>query len=274
MSSNDSDTAIDFRLVQTYTPAMLLFLRAILLLCLYATLTSSLSFPPAFRVDIAILVMSCWVYLDGWVFRNDSLSRTAGFLAPPFLLICTMSQQFHPQTRACSDIPSLVVYYAVGIVWATSCNFCVINMLLQMQTRFNVHAAAILWGVACIVLTYVDCRKRGCFEIFARTMLYYSVAIVMFFSQTLQPDRERNRFAFGILHTSIHLLFVDPYVVAGSVFILFCVFVYHFNEYRKQTQTTTNIQRQSMPEAKMKTDVSDSLLRELQAAKRAQGNMA
>tara|TARA_B100001758_G_scaffold247962_1_gene269293 strand:+ start:24365 stop:25204 length:840 start_codon:yes stop_codon:yes gene_type:complete len=275
MSSNDSDAIVDFRLVQTYTPAMLLLMRAVMMLCIYASLVVSLSVAPihtqaanvSHRVDIAILVLACWVYFDAWFFRHDTLSRTAGFLAPPLLLILTMSDHFYPHTRSCSDIVSLVVYYATGILWATSCSFCVIDMLLRMQTRFNIHIASAAWAVACIVLMFVDCRKKGVPELLARTLLYYLIVIVLYFSQTLQPDRERNRFAFGILHTSIHVLFADSYVVAGSVIILFCVFVYYFNVHRKPAPITRNL---NAVDAKPKTEVPDSLLKELQAAKRAQ----
>lgn len=42
----------------------------------------------------------------------------------------------------------------------------------------------------------------------------------------LISDYDRNRFAFTILHAGLHLLFVDLYVVAGSIFI-FCLVLPH-----------------------------------------------
>jgi len=275
MASNDSDAEIDYRLVRTYAPAMLLFMRAALILSLYATLVFGLGNPaepaqkPSSRMDIAILVLSCSAYLDGWLFRNDALSRAVGFLAPPLLLILTMSDQFYPGGHTCNDLASLAVYYSVGILWAASSSFCVVDMLVQVQSRFNVHVAAACWGAACVVLVFVDCRKRGFLEILARTMLYYIFTVFLWFSQTLQPDRERHRFCFSILHASLHVLFVDPYVVAGSVVIFIAVFVYHYNAIQKPSA------RPGAPQGVVlkKADVSENLLRELQAAKRAQATM-
>ena len=277
MSSDDTETKIDFRLVQTYAPAMLLLLRGLVLLGLYATLLFGLSPSVAlqpgrdgagFRIDLAILVMCCWVYFDGWSFRNDPLSRAAGFLAPPLLLILTMSSQFYPHTSPCLDIPSVAIYYGVGITWAASSSFYVIAMLMNMHTRVSVYTASMVWGVGCIVLLFMNCHKKGVLEILARTLLYYTLVVVLWFSQTLQPDRERHRFVFSILHTTLHILFVDAYVCAGSVIIWSCVFIYHYNTH----QSPKHGDAQYTPHAaKNTTDVSDALMKELQAAKRATG---
>lgn len=271
MSFNDADATLDFTLVRTYVPGLLLLLRFALLLGVFVGLVYGLPLLHArnlvdgVRVDIMVFTLTACGYLDGWFFRHDNLSKAAGFLAPVILALLTTTVSLHTDTKPCADIPSVVLYYVSSVAWAASSSFCVLNMLLKVTT-FDVRIAAVLWGVACLVLLYVDCHKKALLEVGLRGLLFYLLAILLWFSQTMQPDLERNRFAFSVMHSCLHILFVDLYVVASSVCIWFCIFVYFLHTHLK-----TPLIFKKTPTAKpMRTAENEaSLLRELEAAKRA-----
>tara|TARA_B100001540_G_scaffold155612_2_gene137724 strand:- start:18442 stop:19269 length:828 start_codon:yes stop_codon:yes gene_type:complete len=274
MSSNDADATLDFTLVRTYIPGLLLLLRFGLLCGVYIGLVCGLpllhtrNLVDGVRLDIMVFTLTACGYLDSWFFKHDNLSKAAGFLAPVILALLTSSSSLYPDKGPCLDIPSVVLYYVSSIAWAASSSFCVLNMLLKV-TSFDAHIAAVFWGIACMVLLYVDCHKKGLLELVVRGFLFYLLTILLWFSQTIQPDLERNRFTFSVMHSCLHVLFVDPYVVGASVFIWFCIFVYYLHTHVKNP---ISFKRHST--AKSRTPENDiSLLRELEAAKRAGGLM-
>lgn len=274
MSSNDADATLDFTLVRTYIPGLLLLLRFGLLCGVYIGLVCGLpllhtrNLVDGVRLDIMVFTLTACGYLDGWFFKHDNLSKAAGFLAPVILALLTSSSSLYHDKGPCLDIPSVVLYYVSSIAWAASSSFCVLNMLLKV-TSFDAHVAAVFWGIACMVLLYVDCHKKGLLELVVRGFLFYLLTILLWFSQTIQPDLERNRFTFSVMHSCLHVLFVDPYVVGSSVFIWFCIFVYYLHTHVKNP---ISFKRHST--VKSRTPENDiSLLRELEAAKRAGGLM-
>lgn len=269
MASNSSDASIDFSLVWTYIPGLLLLLRNLVLLCVYTILVIGLPMTPVtsdhiMPYDIIILIMIMLVYLDGWFFRSDTLSRASGFLAPTLLLIITMSASLYPHARTCSHMTAIAVYYITSVVWAVSSSYCVVDMLFRLQT-FNVFVAAVFWSMACVVIVYVDCYKKSIFEIVVRSALYYTLAVVLWFSQKWQHNIDRNRFSFTILHTALHVLFVDRFCVGVTVFVWLCIFIYHYRKQHSQSRKSTPSFHPSKPEN------TNSLLQELEAAKRAGG---
>lgn len=275
MASNDSDTVLDFKLVWTYIPGLMLMLRGLALLilyfCLVFTLPKTRSSPThdSIRSDVVIFVLSTVVYFDGWSFRHDALSKASGHLGPILLAIVTTGSHLFPEMPVCPDMASVIVYYISSVAWAASSSFCVVNMLLRLQS-FDVHLASVPWAILGLVLLFTDCHKRTSYELVCRVLIFYALCIFLWFSQTLQPDLERQRFAFTVLHASIHILFVDLYVAFGSVAVWILIFIYYYH---------TNVKPKSNPittptitkRVQTSTDTEKNLLRELEAAKRAGG---
>lgn len=266
MASNDSDAVLDFTLVRTYVPGMLLLVRGILYLSLYLFLVTSMSLfhvrnaHQLPRMDLLLVFLGFTAYFDSWYFRHDALSRAAGGLFPLLLALFASSDYLYPPTLPCSDMPSVILYYAASIAWAASSSFCVVNMLLRLQS-FNINVAAILWGALALVLLYVDCKKKSILELASRSVLFYCLAILLWFSQTFQPDLDRNRFAFSVLHTCLHVLFVDIYVVIASVLIWIVFLMYYNNTNREKIRTS------QAPAPVPQTNLHDNLLTTFHATK-------
>jgi len=267
MSSNDSDTPINFTLVLTYIPALLLILRASVMLVAYVCMHSFVTLPTAVLVTGFLLV----TYLDWFVFRHDKLSKACGFLAPLALTLIANGDFYI--TQPC--VPSTLfntLYYVNSIAWASTSSYVFFNQMLQLKYPTHDNASAALWIVNCIFHVYVHCQTETFLVLTCRVILFYAMTIAHWFAQVLVADCDRNRFAFTVLHTALHILFVDMYVVAASAFIFVGVILYSLH----QASVATSVGPKNVPRSSpcmITTDVEsqpenmNTLLNELRAAK-------
>ena len=261
MSSNDCD-AINLSLVLTYIPAMLLFLRAALLLCCYGVMHSVLQVPPSVLMCSLLLL----AYLDWFCFRTDRLSKACGHLAP--LVLCLVANAELCSQECPGSALRTTLYYANSVAWATASSYVFANQMLQL--KYPVHDLAVVALVcthACLHLV-VHCHHDGLPLVVARVASFYPISIAHWFAQVLVPDADRNRFSFTVLHTSVHFLFVDFYVVAGSVLIFVLVLVYCIKQQSPGPQTAPK-SAPCMFDAEAQDSMS-ALVSELRAAKQAQ----
>ena len=275
MASNDCEPSIDFSIVQTYIPGLMLFFRCLIFLSVYALLVFGMTqetlghIRSSVRPDIVLFILATLAYFDGFFFRHDNLSRAVGFLAPPLLLIAVMSNCIQSSVGQCDDMTSNILYWVASIAWASSSTFCVLDMILRL-TSVNIHIMSVGWTVAGLILLYVDCQKKGVLEIATRSLLYYVLATLLWFSQTLQPDVERNRFSYSVLHGPLHILFVNQYVMCASVCIWVLIFIYYYHSQSK-SKTRRSKDPPLVKTSPKKIEAGDELLKQLQAAKQAGG---
>lgn len=265
MSSNDCDAQINFSLVLTYIPALLMLLRVACMLAIVAILQTFTSVSPPVLVCSVLLL----AYIDWFCFRLDRLSKACGFLAPLALALLANGSFYH--TDACAPTTMLnTLYYANSIVWATSSSYVFINQMLQLKYPVNDLAVAVVWCVNCILHLVVHCDYDRLWLVVCRVAIFYPMTIAHWFAQVLLSDCDRNRFAFTVLHTALHVLFVDLYVATASVLIFVSVLCYCMHSTAtaaaKPAKITASLFTQNTDVEKAPENMS-ALLHELRAAK-------
>ena len=122
---------------------------------------------------------------------------------------------------------------------------------------------------------YIDCAQYKVHEMIARVLAFYMLAIVAWFSQVFQQDIERSRFSFSVLHVHLHVLFVDRYIILGSIVVWCCAFAFQRqNTLRARPSTHLTSHKKALETGikhEMTQMVDDSVLQQLHAAKRAGG---
>ena len=276
MASNDSEPRIDFSLVSTYIPGLLLLLRSMLFLVLFQVMVLFASQPNSgIHTNIILYCMAVLIYFDAWWHRHDALNRACGFLAPVFLCVATTSDDLHHHPNSCSSVTATVLYYTLGVTWAASSGFCIIGAMLRLGINVNIYMASVCWAVVLFVLLYIDCAQYKVHEMIARVLAFYMLAILAWFSQVFQQDIERSRFSFSVLHVHLHVLFVDRYIILGSIVVWCCAFAFQRqNTLRARPNTHSTSNKKALETGikhEMKQVVDDSVLQQLHAAKRAGG---
>ena len=267
MSSNDSDTPINFSLVLTYIPALLLILRASVILVVYVCMHGIVKVPIAVLVT-GVLLFS---YLDWFVFRHDKLSKACGFLAPLALTLIANGDFYITQPCASSTLFN-TLYYVNSIAWASTSSYVFFNQMLQLKYPTHDTTSAALWIVNCIFHVYVHCQTETFLVLTCRVILFYAMTITHWFAQVLISDCDRNRFAFTVLHTALHVLFVDIYAVGATALIFVGVILYSLHQTSAAKSTGPKTAPKSSP-CMITTDVEsqpenmNTLLNELRAAK-------
>ena len=282
MASNDTDAKLDFSLVSTYIPGILLLVRSLFLVILYQIFVVALSHNSGFskhgahlNVNLILCGMVVLVYFDAWWHRHDALNKSCGFLGPVLLCIATTSDTLYRHGSPCTDITSTLLYYILGTVWAASSGFFVVNSLIRFNSCVNVYHASLVWaGVLCLLL-FIDCPKKSVYEICVRVCIFYGLVIMVWFSQAFQPDLERTRFAYTILHVHLHILFVDRYIVLGSIVIWAGAFAFQRQSIKQSSLVSASTSHRHASDGMSRADpvhaVDESILLQLQAAKRAGG---
>lgn len=267
MSSNDSDAPINFTLVLTYIPALLLIFRASVMLVAYVCMHSLVKIPTTVLVT-GVLLFS---YLDWYVFRHDKLSKACGFLAPLALTLLANGDFYITQPCATSTLFN-TLYYVNSMAWASTSSYVFFNQMLQLKYPTHDTASAALWIINCLFHVYVHCQTETVLVLTCRAILFYAMTIAHWFAQVLVADCDRNRFAFTVLHTALHVLFVDMYVVAASTFIFVGIILFSLRQASVANSTGPKNAPKSSP-CMITTDVENqpenmaTLLNELRAAK-------
>ena len=110
MASAGADEAVDFRLVATYVPLVLLMLRGVLLLTASQFIAALLDAHGALVVTLAAVV-----YFDAHTFRADRLNQACGFLLP--VALCIMQSRVPlPSASDCDSVYVQAVMWSVDMV--------------------------------------------------------------------------------------------------------------------------------------------------------------
>ena len=110
MAVTGDDEGVDFRLVATYVPLVLLVLRGVLLLTASQFIAALLDAHGALVVTLAAVV-----YFDALAFRLDRLNQACGFLVP--VALCIMQARVPlPSASDCDSVYVQAVMWSVDMV--------------------------------------------------------------------------------------------------------------------------------------------------------------
>lgn len=244
-------------------PALLLLFRAAAVLAVYGVMQTLTFLSPSVLVCTVLLL----AYLDWFCFRLDKISKACGFLAP--LALCVLANaNFYSRTECGTGTLLTVVYYVNSIAWATASSYAFANQMLELKYPVHDLVVVILLCINCILHLAVHCEHETLWLVVGRMALYYPITICHWFAQVLISDYDRNRFAFTVLHAGLHLLFVDLYVVAGSIFIFCLVLLYTMHRQHSYHSAGPKSAPKSTPFDDDSTpDSMSALVSELRAAK-------
>lgn len=278
MSSNDSESTINFSLVYTYIPALLMLLRASGLFCLCSLLMALFSSRPTVVVAGVLLA----VYVDCFCTpQHDRLSKACGFLAPPALCLL-LNANIYASTACTESSLASTLFYINSICWSCTSSFVCVNHLLNLKFPHNDTLLLLMWSGNAIIHLVVQCEKETIAFLIARCIAFYFIAISHWFAQVLMADVDRNSFCHTVLHTATHLLFVHIYMLITSV-LIFCIVVIYCMRTKMISTTDTpaivcfpaSASHTSQAQASIPHENTTALLTELRAAKqRAQSAAA
>lgn len=219
------DKHVDFGLVHTYVPLLVLASRALLLVALFRLVVHAGLDGPGL-----VVLLGGATYFDAYVFRGDTLNRAAGFLAPvAFFLYTSTHEVFRWQSdgadglvrRApCTASPLVMLYWAVDVLWASSSSMQVAALFLPVRAHVRIQTVACAWSLVLLAHVMLRCDAAPALpEVLLRVLLYYASCVCYFYTSVFTPDVDRNAHCFTVMHVCLHLLFVEPHVLLVSVLV-------------------------------------------------------
>lgn len=275
---------MDFMHVSTYIPVVFQLLRVSVFLTL---LEAVVRVQQHFAMLIALTAFI--TYLDGRVFYTERLNRACGFLIPAGLVFCVNKAVFVQFATCSMSHATLVVYYVLSTAWAT-CGLGMLGMLsidtlADVQSRVSSHTFILVSGGLGVANVYMDCHVKPMYELLIRVGLFYLFTTSFILLHWTSQRTHHTVYESIGKHITMHILFVDFYVVIGSValFILFHLYVIQSRRQNKApgattftvcTDTSSLKPDAARPPAQRAPSAApapsdDSVLHELIAAKRA-----
>lgn len=212
-----ADDAIDFRLVSTYVPLVLLVLRGVLLLGAAQLVADFLDARGALVVALVAVV-----YFDALAFSSCRLNKACGFLGP--VALCLLQARTTPiESRDCDAGYAQALVYGVDMMWAVSATSYVAIACYKNYFVVRVAHAAATWAVCAILHTLTTCERLDVQHQVMRTVLYY-LTCTLYFYHRHAPALERKHHQLSVLHIFYHIFFVQRFILLGSVIIACMVF--------------------------------------------------
>lgn len=239
MSATD-EAHVDFMHVSTYIPVVFQLLRVSVFLTL---LEAVVRVQQHFAMLIALTAFI--TYLDGRVFYTERLNRACGFLIPTGLVFCVNKAVFVQFATCSMSHATLVVYYVLSTAWAT-CGLGMLGMLsidtlADVQSRVSSHTFILVSGGLGVANVYMDCHVKPMYELLIRVGLFYLFTTSFILLHWTSQRTHHTVYESIGKHITMHILFVDFYVVIGSValFILFHLYVIQSRRQKKAPGATT-----------------------------------
>jgi len=209
MSSTEEET-VNFQLVSTYVPLLLLLMRSIFLLTAAHLGAAFLEAHGAFVVALVGLV-----YFDAHAFRNNKLNQACGFLCP--VALCVIQARVARYSMDCDATYMQVALWTVDMLWAVSCTSYVAIVCYKGYFVVRVMYAALVWAAFAIVHALAECAPLDFHHQVIRTILYYITCTLFFYVKCSATHVDRASYQFAVLHVFVHVFFVQHYVLLGSV---------------------------------------------------------
>lgn len=215
--SSPGDEPVNFQLVSTYVPLLLLLLRSVLLLTAAHLCAALLEAHGALLVILAVLV-----YFDAHAFRHNKLNQACGFLCP--VALCVLQARVAHGSQDCEATYLQVALWSVDMVWAVSCTSYVAIVCYKGYFVVRVLYAALGWAACAVVHALAACAPLDFPHQLIRTVLYYLTCTLFFYVKCSSPLVDRGSYQFAVLHVFVHIFFVQHYVLLGSVVAAAVVF--------------------------------------------------
>lgn len=275
--STSEDGYVDFMHVSTYVPVIFQLLRAsILLTLLEAVLTVQQHF--AMLLALTALV----TYLDGRAFCGERLNRACGFLVPAGLVFCVNKAVLIQFSECGMSNTMRVLYYVFATAWAT-CGLGMLGMLsmdslANVQSRVSENTFIFVSGVLGVANVYIECTVKPVYELLLRVGLFYLFTTSFILLHWRSHSTHRTLYDSVAKHITMHILFVDMYVVAASMFLFigFHVYVIRTRHCRRAPPANSSASVKCTASVKAMDSVrlasspaDDTAIKELLAAKRA-----
>ena len=214
-SSDDSACEVDFRLVTTYIPVLMLLMRSGLLVVVVDVCQRAVTWPSSLFVLVVVLV-----YFDAYLFRAQRLNRVCGFLAPVALGVYVSARYTTavggaPLTH-CAGLHVAAMHWAVDLAWAVTSSFFLASQALHLRLPVDVVSASMVWAACLVAHAILACSYTTPGEVVFRAVFYYVSCMIHYYSMTFLDGIDRNAFAFAVMHVSLHMMFVEVYVLLGS----------------------------------------------------------
>lgn len=223
MSSRDEKDIVDFKLVTTYLPIIIIMLRTgVLWFCI--EITRGLS---TCRVSSLIV---CLVGADCIVCKHDRFSQICGFCIAPgiaFLLNlgnCSSVEQLATRepmlgfsyTSSCVDTVNVILHWTVHVLWGVGSAILLAHNILGLKVSFK--ATCVVLGILLLLLHFFcECDRIGSLEILLRSCMFYVFCLLFYYGSDSHGDLES--LSFLTPHLGMHLLFVEKIMLAASVVI-------------------------------------------------------
>lgn len=249
----DTDS-IDFHLVSTYFPLLLLITRSVLLVTIHALVVALLPY-------CVFGISSVLVYVD-YITFSDNLSNTVGFL----LAIGVALEVNRCSESLCMNVYARIGNWVVDIVWAVSSSVHVCYALFRIHPPPDI-IMILFWSGCFISNSTLACSSMLPGEIMGRASLYYTTCMLHSYTRGKKISVNTRMTP----HIALHMLFVEPYVLIGSVLVFTAIFVRVFtsSSVGKNSDTTKVESRQSKNNTFHSSSDDD-----LAQLRRAQGLMA
>lgn len=223
-SRDDGDRDVDFQLVSTYIPVLVLMLRGVGLCVLCEVWYRVLG--PRQNLLVVLLVIS---YSDAYYWRNDKMNSVLGFLCP--VVVCLLTTTDHtlcsPRIdRAHARLPEVAVFWTLQVLWPVTSAYYFAAVIFQLRRPREL--ALVAFWMLCLsahcVLLLGGHQSTG--DIMLRCMVYYMFGMLFYHSKARLEAIDRNTHNCMSLHVSLHLLFVDIYIMVPNVAVL-CILAWY-----------------------------------------------
>ena len=218
-SGESSGKRVDFQLVSTYVPVIQLVAREMALVLLFQVAHSVGHDHTGLCVLVCVLC-----YFDGYCYCTDALNRAAGFLVPPAFYMYTHAPSQNTWVVSpvshCTQMPVLVFYWAVDLLWASSWSMLIASPLCKIRVKLRIQTVVCVWSFILLVHVALRCYHAPDFwETVLRVLLYYVSCVCYFFTSSFVLDTDRHTHTFTVMHVCLHILFVEPFVLVASVVV-------------------------------------------------------
>ena len=207
-SNEDSASDVDFQLVTTYILVLMLLARSGLLVVVVNVCQRAVTWPSSLFVLVVVVV-----YFDAYLFRAQKLNWVCDFLAPVALSAYVSTRA--PRTH-CTGLQVVAMHWAVDLCWAVSSNFFLSSRALRLRIPVDVVTASMAWAACLVAHAILACSHTTSAEVVCRVVCYYVSCMIHYYSTSFVDSIDRNALAFSVMHVSLHMMFVEEYVLLGS----------------------------------------------------------
>ena len=247
-SKEEDDLRVDVMHVATYLPLIMLLLRAAIFLTVMQVLTIVVG-----QIHLIVVVSAWFVYFDACLFKNDASNRMCGFLVPAALmygnnrLIDVQFESNASHNFNCHVSSAVFIsHYVLAVTWATGSIFMLVYVFVDMpHLKLDLQVLSFFSGALGVGMLWTECLTKPFHELLLRAIMFYILTFGFCLLHAYTQHLHYRRYKTIGMHISLHILFVNMYIVAASVLLCITLVVYLFrksvalNQHTQQSVTNT-----------------------------------